>query len=134
MIGKSALKSAFGPGSHGSTFAGNPLTMAAAQAVLTTLTPAFLAEVTQKADQIWPVLAAFEDLSAVTAVTGRGLMMGIHLAANVSVSEVISVLHEKGLLTLAAVGNTLRLLPPLVMSMTDLYRGLGLIESVLKVV
>ena len=134
MIGKSALKSAFGPGSHGSTFAGNPLTMAAAQAVLTTLTPAFLVEVTQKADQIWPVLASFEDLPAVTAVTGRGLMIGIHLAANVPVSEVISTLHEKGLLTLSAVGNTLRLLPPLVMSSADLQRGLSLIESVLKAV
>lgn len=132
MIGKANLGPAFGPGTHGSTFAGNPLTMSAAQAVLTQLTPAFLEEVRDKAASVWDELDRFDDLKIVNSVSGRGLMIGIHLTADVAVNDVIKALHQKGLLTLSAVGNTLRLLPPLVMSKSDLLSGLHTIYQVLE--
>lgn len=124
MIGKSKLGKAFGPGTHGSTFAGNPLTMASAQAVLKQLTPEFLEQVRTKAFKIGQTLAKFEALPVVTSVSGRGLMIGIHLTDDLAVNDVITALQAKGILTLSAVGNTLRLLPPLVMSVEDLESGL----------
>lgn len=132
MIGKASLGAAFGPGTHGSTFAGNPLTMAAAQAVLNQLTPSFLEDVQAKSKTVWHELAKFDSLDNVTAVSGKGFMIGIHLADSLPVNDVIAALHQKGLLTLSAVGNTLRLLPPLIMSEDDLLSGLHTIYEVLE--
>ncbi|MFC6180484.1 acetylornithine transaminase [Lactiplantibacillus daowaiensis] len=132
MVGKKALASAFGPGSHGSTFAGNPLAMAAAKAVLQQLTPDFLATVQAKAANVWTTLQAeTAPLPVVTQVTGKGLMIGIHLQASLPVLKVITALHAEKLLTLSAGDNTLRLLPPLVMTDADLQAGLATIKQVL---
>lgn len=132
MIGKASLGDAFGPGTHGSTFAGNPLTMASAKATLEQLTPDFLQGVQDKAATVWTQLANFTDLAAVNSISGKGLMIGIHLTDDVAVNDVITTLQTKGLLTLSAVGNTLRLLPPLVMSAGDLKQGLTTIYETLS--
>lgn len=133
MIGKKILISAFGPGSHGTTFGGNKLSMAAAKGVLQQLTPEFLNQVQQKAEVIWQKLnAEIKPLVAVNDVTGLGFMIGIHLNETTDVNEVIEKLHDQGLLTLSAKHNTLRLLPPLVMDEDDLFEGLEIIKKVLK--
>ncbi|WP_179395398.1 acetylornithine transaminase [Lacticaseibacillus absianus] len=133
MIGKAALAPAFGPGVHGSTFGGNKLALASAQAVLTALTPAFLAAVQAKATRAWSMLTTqIAPLPAVTGVSGRGLMIGIHLNPQVPVAHVIQRLQHQGLLTLSAKHNTLRLLPPLVITEHDLLAGLAQIAQVLK--
>ncbi|WP_407893091.1 acetylornithine transaminase [Lacticaseibacillus sp. N501-2] len=133
MIGKKALGQAFTPGSHGTTFGGNKLALAAAQQVLTKLTPAFLASVQQKAADVWTTMSdTIAPLPVVTGITGMGLMIGIHLDEKTNVEAVIHQLQGQGLLTLSAKHNTLRLLPPLVMSAADLQAGLALIADVLK--
>lgn len=133
MIGKKILISAFGPGSHGTTFGGNKLSMAAAKGVLQQLTPEFLNQVQQKAEVIWQKLnAEIKPLVSVNDVTGLGFMIGIHLNETTDVNEVIEKLHDQGLLTLSAKHNTLRLLPPLVMDEDDLFEGLEIIKKVLK--
>lgn len=133
MIGKKILISAFGPGSHGTTFGGNKLSMAAAKGVLQQLTPEFLNQVQQKAQVIWQKInAEIKPLVAVNDVTGLGFMIGIHLNETTDVNEVIEKLHDQGLLTLSAKHNTLRLLPPLVMDEDDLFEGLEIIKKVLK--
>ncbi len=58
-------------------------------------------------------------------------MIGIHLNDSVKVADVISHLQQNGLLTLSAKHNTLRLLPPLVMSEADLLKGIDLITDTL---
>lgn len=132
MVGRAQFASAFGPGSHGSTFAGNALAMAAAQAVLTNLTPTFLTDVQAKAQQVWQALdQQVAGLPMVTRLTGKGLMIGIHLVPDVPVVKVITALQQAGLLTLSAGDNTLRLLPPLVMSVEDLLAGVQTIATVL---
>ena len=132
MVGRAQFASAFGPGSHGSTFAGNALAMAAAQAVLTNLTPTFLTDVQAKAQQVWQALdQQVAGLPMVARLTGKGLMIGIHLVPDVSVVKVITALQQAGLLTLSAGDNTLRLLPPLVMSVEDLLAGVQTIATVL---
>ncbi|MCI1985168.1 MAG: acetylornithine transaminase [Lactobacillus sp.] len=133
MIGKKALGAAFTPGSHGTTFGGNKLALAAAQQVLTKLTPTFLATVQAKANAVWTVLSdTVAPLKAVTGITGMGLMIGIHLDESVPVDGVIAKLQAAGILTISAKHNTLRLLPPLVMSEADLLAGVAQIVAVLK--
>ncbi|WP_125703335.1 acetylornithine transaminase [Lacticaseibacillus daqingensis] len=133
MIGSAALAPAFGPGVHGSTFGGNLLALAAASAVLTALTPDFLAQVQHKAIGVWQQLTTeIAPLPAVTGVSGRGLMIGIHLAPDRPVTTVIRQLQAAGVLTLAAKHNTLRLLPPLISTPAELNLGLTTIANVLK--
>lgn len=128
MIGKKALKPAFGPGSHGTTFGGNPIALTAANTVLDLLTPTFLEAVTQKSYLLAYFLEKeLGDLEEVQAITGNGMMVGIQLVATIPVQEVIAALHQKGILTLSAQQNTLRLLPPLVI------KGAQLIEAIQKI-
>lgn len=132
MIGKKGMAVAFGHGSHGTTFGGNKLSMAAAKGVLQQLTPEFLQTVQVKSKTVWQKLTTeIKPLSTVDDVTGIGFMVGIHLNKQVDVNDVIVKLQDKGLLTLSAKHNTLRLLPPLIMSEAKLNEGLDIIKSVL---
>lgn len=133
MIGKKEMAKAFGPGSHGTTFGGNKLAMASAQGVLQQLTSDFLEDIQAKSTKVWHKLKTeILPLSSVTEITGMGFMIGIHLDTSLDVNEVITKLQDKGLLTLSAKHNTLRLLPPLIMDETKLDEGLDIIKTVLK--
>ncbi|GAA3194594.1 acetylornithine transaminase [Lentilactobacillus kefiri DSM 20587 = JCM 5818] len=132
MLGKKSLASAFGPGSHGTTFGGNKIALSSAKAVLEQLTPDFLKGVQKKSKAVFDALGKkVLPLSAVDSISGLGLMIGIHLNDSVKVADVISHLQQNGLLTLSAKHNTLRLLPPLVMSEADLLKGIDLITDTL---
>lgn len=133
MIGKKKLASAFGPGTHGTTFGGNKLSMAAANGVLEQLTPEFLDSVQAKSTLVWKQLNdEIKPLPVVTDITGLGFMIGIHLDESVNVSDIITKLHHEGLLTLSAKHNTLRLLPPLIMDEDNLSKGIEKIKQVLS--
>lgn len=133
MIGKKELASAFSAGVHGTTFGGNPLAMAAANQVLTILDDEFLEAVTQKAALFWYYLEKdLANLPVVESLSGKGLMIGIHLAPELPVGNVIQALHQEGVLTLSAHGNTLRLLPPLVIKGADLIEASQKIKQVLQ--
>lgn len=133
MLGKQKLASAFGPGTHGTTFGGNKLALSAAKAVLTQLTPEFLTQVQQKSQVVFKAIQKrVEPLPVVASISGKGLMIGIHLSDDVQVATVIAKLQAAGMLTLPANHNTLRLLPPLVMSETDLLAGIAKIAQVLE--
>ena len=99
---------------HGSTFGGNPLVCAAGIAVLETLAQENLAELAA-ANGGWLMdeLSAL-NLRSARQVRGRGLMVGVELRGRVT--PVLKALHERGVLALPAGLNTLRLLPPLVIS------------------
>ncbi len=133
MLGKKSLASAFGPGTHGTTFGGNKLSMASAKGVLTQLTPDFLNKVTEKGKQVADIIdQTISPLPVVKKVSCMGLMIGITLEDELKVGDVIAKLQDEGLLTLSAGHNTLRLLPPLVMDINDLKAGLAKISEVLK--
>lgn len=132
MVGRAELAPYFGPGSHGSTFAGNPVVMAAAKGVLTHLTPELLQQVQATSNYFWTALAPeLLALPAVESLSGRGLMIGIHLTDDCVVGEVMTALHQLGVLTTSARGNTLRLLPPLVITPAQLAAGVTKIKQVL---
>ncbi|NGP44551.1 acetylornithine transaminase [Bacillaceae bacterium SIJ1] len=116
ILGKHSLADAFSPGSHGTTFGGNPVAMAAASAVISIVkNDDFLQAVSSKGEA-W--IAQFKeelhDHPLVKDIRGKGLMIGIEMEK--PVSPLITRLQEKGFLTLSAGENVLRLLPPLIIS------------------
>lgn len=133
MLAKKKLAAAFGPGTHGNTFGGNKVVMAAANAVLNKMTPEFLNEVKLKGEYLFQELnTQLLPLKNVEKISGRGFMVGIHLADSIDVAEVIKQLQEIGMLTISARANTLRLLPPLIMDKKTLEWGVQQIKNVLE--
>ncbi|WP_074011201.1 acetylornithine transaminase [Numidum massiliense] len=120
----------FGPGSHGSTFGGNPLAMASAHAVLDVLTAeGFLTEVKQKGE--WLKAALAEQLHShplVADVRGHGLMLGIALREP-RAAELIAALQGQGMLVLPAGADVVRLLPPLVVTEEQLKEAVDLLKA-----
>lgn len=118
------------PGSHGSTFAGNPVCCAAALAVIETI------EGDGLLDNVRTVGAALErglraiDCQLVSSVRGSGLWWGVALAADVA-SEVERAARERGLLVNAVKPNVVRLAPPLIVSAADVDEALRLLAAAL---
>jgi acetylornithine/N-succinyldiaminopimelate aminotransferase len=116
-------------GSHGSTFGGNPLAMAAGNAVLDVmLAPGFLERVRRTAILFNQRLAELKDRhSAVIAeIRGEGLLLGLRtLTPNV---ELVDELRAEKLLTAAAGDNVVRLLPPLIVSEAEIAEAVAMID------
>ena len=105
-----------GLGTHGSTYGGNPLAMAAGGAVLDVVAdPAFLAEVTAKGERLRSRLEQFigNYPELFELVRGKGLMLGLKMRQE-SRPFVVHLRDNHGLLTVAAGDNTVRVIPPLV--------------------
>ena len=105
-----------GLGTHGSTYGGNPLAMAAGEAVIEVVAqPEFLAEVRAKGDRIAARLEQFigNYPELFELVRGRGLMLGLKMRIE-SRPFVAHLRDHHGLLTVAAGDNTVRIIPPLV--------------------
>jgi len=102
-------------GTHGSTFGGNPLAMAAGQAVLDVVTePGFLERVTSMGERL---RGALEQMipnhdHLFEGVRGLGLMLGVRLKTDSR--AFVTYLRDHGLLTVAAGDNVMRVLPPLI--------------------
>ena len=95
------------PGTHGSTFGGNPVVTAGALDIVKRLTPEFLAEVSRKGERL---ASALTGAKGIRAVTGRGLMLGV--LTEKPAGEVIAALRDEGVLVIKA-KDKVRLLPPL---------------------
>ena len=113
------------PGTHGSTFGGNPVCAAAALYVQDRLTDELMAEVAQKGE--W-VRAELTQLPGVT-VSGRGLMLGVE--SGKPASALVSDLLARGVVTLTA-KTRLRLLPPLTIPWPDLRQAVSIIKEALS--
>lgn len=106
----------FGPGSHGSTFGGNPLACRVGLAVLQCLQqPGFLEQVQQRADWIVQQLTAkLKDHPGVREIRGRGYLIGIEL--DVDATGLVGKALAEGLLINVTQQHVVRLLPPLILS------------------
>jgi acetylornithine/N-succinyldiaminopimelate aminotransferase len=116
-------------GTHGSTFGGNPLAMAAANAVLdVVLAPGFLEKVRRTALRFKQRLAELKDRHAgiITEVRGEGFLIG--LRTSVPNNEVVDALRAEKLLTVAAGDNVVRLLPPLIVSEAEIADAIERID------
>ena len=119
-----------GPGDHGSTFGGNPICAAAAQAVLDILDEDALAGVQKKGRCLRSAIEAM-GLPCLGATRGLGLMIGIEVKPPHSNKELAARLARNGLLVLTA-GDALRLLPPLTITQAELDRGLEILKQTLS--
>jgi len=118
-------------GMHGSTFGGNPIVCAAANAVLDVLTePGFLAAVAKKGEKIQKNVKEWK-CSFVKEVRGKGLMMGLVLDG-LSPKDAAAELLKRGLVVLTAGKDVLRLLPPLTISDEELEKGLAILHEYLS--
>ena len=111
-IARGRAATLFTPGSHGTTFGGNPVACAAAKAVLGVVDEAFLAEVRRKGQLL---ISAASQVPGVAQVRGRGLMLGVVLDEAVA-KLVVKHGLEEGLILNAPGENVIRLTPPLVIS------------------
>lgn len=127
-ITRGRARDLFTPGTHGTTFGGNPVACAAANVVLDTVDAEFLAEVTHKGDYLRQKL---ENLPNVDHVRGRGLMLGVVLNAPMAKQAVRGGL-EKGLILNAPNENVLRLTPPLIISQHELDTALNTLRTILE--
>ncbi|WP_108670067.1 acetylornithine transaminase [Peribacillus acanthi] len=120
MIGKAELIEYFGPGSHGSTFGGNPVSLVACKATLESIfQDEFLALIEQKGHYLKSQLKQqLSNSNYVVDIRGMGLMIGIELASEAN--DIVIKLQEAGMLTLSAGPNVLRLLPPLNVSYEEM--------------
>ncbi|MBQ4625850.1 MAG: acetylornithine/succinylornithine family transaminase [Clostridia bacterium] len=101
------VKDTLTPGSHGSTFGGNPICCAGALSILSRIDENLLKDVTAKSEYI---LSRLNGAKGVKSVSGKGLMLGIETEK--PAKEVIASAMEKGVLVLSA-KTKVRLLPPL---------------------
>ena len=129
ILATAEAASAMKPGTHGSTFGGNPLAMAVANAVLDVmLEDGFLPEVERVArllrDKLNELAGRYPQVLA--GVRGSGLMMG--LVCVVPNTEVIAKLRDEGLLTVGAAENVIRLLPPLIIGESHVDEAVEAIE------
>ena len=122
-------------GSHGSTFGGNPLAMAAGNAVLDVmLEPGFFERTQRMARLLWgkleALVGAYPKLFA--ELRGSGHLLGIRCQPNLTAGDFVAKLRAEGLLCLTAGDNVLRILPPLIVGEREIEEGLGIINKVAK--
>lgn len=116
------------PGTHGSTFGGNPISCAGGLAVLNTVNkPGFLDEVAKKGDYFRKKLLTSPE---VASVSGIGMMIGIELK-NKKAGDVVKAALDQGLLLLTAKAKV-RLLPPLTITYEEIDKGLDILLSILN--
>jgi predicted acetylornithine/succinylornithine family transaminase len=125
------LADTFQPGDHGSTFAGGPLVASAALVALDVCSdPGLLGRVQALGERL---RAGLSGLPGVTAVRGRGLMVGIDLAPDRSAPEIAQrALLEQRLVVNATGPATIRLEPPLVVSEDEIDTAVGRLSELLS--
>lgn len=131
IIAKEELKSTFNPGSHGSTFGGNPLAMAAAKETLDTIfNDKFLLEVQKKGEFLAGKLQQlFSEMPNFKGIRYKGLMFGLEFEDEVA--PMLAELRKSGLIVLNAGPNVIRLLPPLTVTNEELEKSIEIMKSTL---
>ena len=127
-VGKAA--SLFGPGSHGTTFGGNPVSCAAANAVLDVVDDEFIADVRAKGEKFSDAL---EKLHIVDHVRGSGLLLGVVLSQPVAKQAVAEALKQ-GLIINAPSDDVVRIAPPLIINESDIDIAIEKIAAVFDAV
>ena len=119
----------FTPGTHGTTFGGNPIAAAAACHVLDRMDDAFLAQVTEKGDYLRAQVEELS-LSCLGKTRGMGLMTGVEVKEGWTNRDLAAKLIKNGLLVLTA-GPGLRFLPPLTITQEEMDKGLAILKETL---
>jgi acetylornithine/N-succinyldiaminopimelate aminotransferase len=131
-LAKEKAAKALTAGSHGSTFGGNPLAMAVANAVLDViLADGFLENVRRRAERLNRGLAELVRCHPERLEETRGFGLLLGLKCRIPNTELMSRLRDKQLLVATAGDNVLRILPPLIVEESQIDEALGIIDGVL---
>jgi acetylornithine/N-succinyldiaminopimelate aminotransferase len=135
MLTTEKLAGALPPGTHGSTFGGNPLACTAALTVLSILDDAKLVdEARAKGERLGAMLRGL--VKALPKVCeearGEGLLWGLVLRPGLVARDVLPRVAAAGVLLTAAGERVLRFSPPLVVSVGELEEGVAVLEKILK--
>jgi acetylornithine/N-succinyldiaminopimelate aminotransferase len=131
ILAKEKVAQYLKPGTHGSTFGGNPLACAAGNAVLDVmLAPGFLERVDRVARHLWRGLSGLAQRhpTVVEGVQGSGLLLGIRLKPEVTNTDMQNAAVAEGLLTVAAGMNVLRVAPPLVITEAEADQAVAILD------
>ena len=133
VLAKSEVGDAMVPGTHGSTFGGNPLAMTVGNAVLDQiLKKRFLQNVKKLSkffhSELNKIKEQFPEI--IKEVRGKGLLIGLQL--NFDQTKFIQLLTENRLLTIRAAENVIRILPPLNVKKSEINVDLKIIRKVCK--
>ena len=137
VMAKAEVGDAMVPGTHGSTFGGNPLAMRSANAVLDLLLEdGFLQSLRDtiryfdnKMDEL--ILNDKNNFSVIVRKKGSGMLRGFELNKNYTAADFGNIAREKGLLLVGAAENTIRLLPPLNTSKEEINMAFELLNQVI---
>jgi predicted acetylornithine/succinylornithine family transaminase len=132
MLVDAAYANALQPGDHGSTFGGSPVPCAAALAHLLVRDEAQLDDhVRATGALLRNALAALaaDFPNALGEVRGLGMMLGLQVKAPYEAARIVDAARERKLLVNAAGGNTLRIVPPLILTAAEVERGMALLRE-----
>ena len=130
ILANEKCRDVFTPGTHATTFGGNPVCAAAALAVQDILTDEVLEQVKEKGAYLRAGIEAL-DLPCLGKTRGMGLMIGVEVKGEHTNKELCARLIQNGLLCLTA-GPGLRLLPPLVITREEMDKGLAIMKAALS--
>ncbi|MBR0673896.1 aspartate aminotransferase family protein [Roseomonas soli] len=131
ILAKEKVAKHLKPGTHGTTYGGNPLACAAGLAVMdVVMAPGFLDQVDRVARHLWKGLVglAAKHPAVVEEVRGAGLLVGIKLKPEFNNGDMQAAAVAEGLLTVAAGMNVLRLAPPLIITEAEADEAVALLD------
>jgi acetylornithine/N-succinyldiaminopimelate aminotransferase len=129
ILANERCRNVLSPGTHATTFGGNPVCAAAALAVLDILNEDMLAAVGEKGAYLRNAIEVM-DLPCFGRTRGLGLMIGIEVKGEHTNKELAQLLIRNGLLCLTA-GSAMRLLPPLTITREEIDKGLQILKNTL---
>ncbi|MDY0044622.1 MAG: acetylornithine transaminase [Syntrophales bacterium] len=132
MLATDTVASAFVPGTHASTFGGNPLAMAAGIATMEALLDdGVIDKVSETGDYFCAQLQELaKKYEVMKNIRGKGLMIGVELACEGA--PIVYKALEKGFLFNCTAGSVLRFVPPLIITAKDVDRAIGILDDVMR--
>jgi len=132
MLARKQVAASFGPGSHGSTFGGNPLMAAAGVAAMKVLLEEkVLDNCFAMGSYLHLKLSEMQErYPFIRQVRGRGLMLGMELDREGG--DIVVAAMDKGLLINCTVGNVLRFVPPLIVTRNEIDQAVEILDSIFK--
>ncbi len=136
ILAKGKAAEAFEPGNHGTTFGGNPLACAAGCAVMEALlSEGFADGILQKGKDFMQGLQNLEQkYPFIKDVRGKGLMLGLELDSSIPGKNIVNMALEKGFIINCAAQNTLRFVPPLIITDQEISDLLNALDEIFALI
>src|SRR5262245_24517347 len=131
MLAREMVAKSFVPGSHASTFGGNPLACSAGLAVMRTLLQGGVLKNCAKMERVFlrELKRIRERFSFIKGIRGKGLILGLEL--EMEGAKIVDACMEEGLLINCTAYKVLRFVPPLTIKQREIEQGLAIVEKVL---